>query len=548
MCKRFLLMFSLTIPLYGHCQSYSDSPFYKKVATVPSTAHVEGWSHGSIKANGIVIDLSESVPWLSPDIDQIRGRSVHSWIDKTEPDHTFHYFLQYDQLNVVFGYDLRVEPVKETDEIRCTFSALTDPDELSNFPSAWTRDKGFPVVALPGDLSPFVIKSGGVIAITTLPLGEGRIPVVHYLRLTRIDLKPEPDSAQVDAETTTGSDDSRIDLLKRVEQRFKNANSFDVMGTASAAIPGSSWRATYQFETQGAQPAFLPLSVRGPSMQEISTVGRFTESQIDADATDPKPQRGFMMAPLGRYADIGRRLIDAQKIGSDSIAFGGREHPCEMIDAVYDTSPEFKPHSKTMHKRFCIDSSDLLVLRETQSSSDNMEWTADISSISFDQPPTEAMVQALKKFANQAKDRPDWIGRTVPDLTLPELSGAAVTIAKLRGNFILLDFWGSYCGPCRLTTHHAQELANSYRSSGLTVLTLTQDTPEDAKLWSEHNHVDLPVLLDEGGKAFKAFDVQGVPVTILVDKNGKIAHYWVGIDDPSSMDPVLTTVLQKRPH
>ena len=55
-------MFSLAIPLCAHCQSYADSPFYRATSAVPSTAHVEGWQHGSIKANGLVIDLSEYVP------------------------------------------------------------------------------------------------------------------------------------------------------------------------------------------------------------------------------------------------------------------------------------------------------------------------------------------------------------------------------------------------------------------------------------------------------------------------------------------------------
>jgi peroxiredoxin len=340
---------------------------------------------------------------------------------------------------------------------------------------------------------------------------------------------------------------SRVDLLQRVADRFKNANSFDVKGTASAVIPGSSWRATYDFETQGAQPAFLPLSVRGPSLQVISTIGKFTEAQIDVGATDPKPQRGFQFAPLGRYNDLARRLTDAQKIGTEIITFQGRAHSCEIIDAVYDTSPEFKPHSQTMHKHFCIDPSDLLVLRETQSSNDGLEWTADVTSTSFDLPPSEAMLQALKDFAAQAKDRPDWIGRSIPDLTLIQLSGSSVSLAGLRGKPILLDFWGSYCGPCRLTTLHAQELANRYKSSGLTVLTLTQDTAQDAKLWTDRYHVNLPVLLDPDGKAFKAFDVQGVPVAILVGEDGKVVHYWVGLDDLSAMDSVLSATLQAHP-
>jgi hypothetical protein len=186
---KYLLAFAVAVPASSYCQSYADSPFYQTAAAVPSTAHVEGWSHGSTNASGIVIDLSERVNSSSSDFDDIRGWSVHSWVDRRKPDHTFHYYLQYDQLNVIFGYDLRVEPVKGTDEIRCTFSALTDPEELPS--SGWSRSKDTPVVALQGDLSPFVIKSGSVISITTLPLGKGRIPVIHYLRLTRIDLTSE---------------------------------------------------------------------------------------------------------------------------------------------------------------------------------------------------------------------------------------------------------------------------------------------------------------------------------------------------------------------
>jgi peroxiredoxin len=545
MLKRFLLTFSLAIPVCGHCQSYADSPFYRKVSGVPSTAHVEGWAPGLIKTNGIVIDLSESVPRSSPDIDEIHGWSVHSWVDRNKPAHIFHYYLQYDQLNIVFGYDLRVEAVKDTDEIKVTFGTLTDPDELAEFPNAWPRDKGLTVVPLPGDLSPFMIRSGGVIAITTLPLGEGRIRVDHYLRLTRTDLTPDPESARLDAETSTGPDDSRIDLLKRIEQRFKNANTFDVKGSASAVIPGSSWRETYEFETQGAQPAFLPSSVRSPFMRELSTFGKHTETQIKADATDPKPQH-FVTIPMGQYADIARGLIDAQKIGTENITFQGHLHSCEVIDAVYDVSPKFKPNSQTMHKRLSIDPSELLVLRETRSTPDGTEWTGDVTSISFDQPPSESMVQALQRFANQQKDRPDWVGRSIPDLNLAQLSGSTVNLAELRGKPILLDFWGSYCGPCRRTTLHAQELAKQFKSSGLIVLTLTQDTSQDAKLWTDYNHISLPVLLDPEGAAFKAFEVQGVPVTILVDENGRVAHYWVGLENLSAMDTVLNAMLHSH--
>jgi hypothetical protein len=194
MLNRFLLTLPLTIPLCGYSQGYADSPFYKIVSAIPSTAHAVGAENLRTRANGIVIDVSmlEPAPFTP--------RLTNAWADTSTPEHIFHYFRQYDELNAVFGYDLRLEPVQGTDQIRCTFTSLSDPidDPPNKFQrlGLGLRKKDTPVVALPGDLSPFVIKSGDAISITTLPLGPGKVAVVQYLRLTRTDLAHDSDSPQ----------------------------------------------------------------------------------------------------------------------------------------------------------------------------------------------------------------------------------------------------------------------------------------------------------------------------------------------------------------
>jgi len=185
MCKHVLAL-TLAIPLCGYCQGYADSPFYKPTSAIPSNAHVEGYEHGIIRANGIVIDLSESVPFSSPDHELIRDWRVEAQVDGKKPAQIFHFFIQYDSLYVTFGYDLLAEPVVGTDEIKCTFSALPDPPDHPLY-----RDKQIVPVALPSDLATIVIKSGGAISIRTLPLGPSKIAVVHYLRLTRTDVSPD---------------------------------------------------------------------------------------------------------------------------------------------------------------------------------------------------------------------------------------------------------------------------------------------------------------------------------------------------------------------
>ncbi|UWZ82348.1 TlpA family protein disulfide reductase [Occallatibacter riparius] len=339
---------------------------------------------------------------------------------------------------------------------------------------------------------------------------------------------------------------SRVDLLKQVADHYNNSDSFSVKGTASALMPGSSWRVTYDFDTEGAQPAFLPLDLRKPSIQVLSQMGNMKQALAVPGTTDPLPQKfTVQLLPLGQYNAIAMKLTDAQKIGAESVTVDGRSYSCEIIDATYDYSPAFKPNSAIEHKRFWIDPATLIVLRETRSMPDHpgSEWTGTVTSFSFNLPPSETILKALARFATLPKDRPEWVGRSLPDLALAQLSGPQIKLATLKGKPVLLDFWGSYCAPCNRTTLHAQELQQRYKSSALIVLTFTQDTAADARAWTGYNHVTLPVLLDPDGTAFKALDIQGVPVAILVGADGKIVHYWVGLDDLASMDSSIAEIL-----
>lgn len=335
---------------------------------------------------------------------------------------------------------------------------------------------------------------------------------------------------------------SRIDLLQRVAHHYESANSFEVRGTASAHLPETSWKVSYSFDTLGVQPAFLPLDLHTSSMQGFEFEGGPTHTRTAPDAIDAFPDKPFSMEAFGSYQRLTKRLLGAKKIGTETITIDGRAHSCEIIDASYDDSPQFRPQSSTAHRRYWIDPADLIVLRE-QRSSGGLDWTGEVTFFSFDQPVPAEILKALQGSANQPKDRPDWIGRSLPDLTFQQLSGPPIKLADLSGKPVLLDFWGSYCPPCKVATSHAQELAERYRTSGLRVITFTQDNAADAKLWASYNHVTLPIVLDHDETAFKAFDVTGIPVTILADGNGKIVHYWTGLGDPAEMDAVLAATL-----
>jgi cytochrome c biogenesis protein CcmG, thiol:disulfide interchange protein DsbE len=337
---------------------------------------------------------------------------------------------------------------------------------------------------------------------------------------------------------------SRGELLKRAADYYRSLDSFTVKGQAVARIPNSSWQVSYDYTTEFAQPRFVPLGMRGPAAQPVSTLGNFHQTRIIAGKTDPFPLHGVALIPLGQFSNLTNRLLDARRIGKETVIFQGLPRRCEVIDAVYDVSPSFRPHSATAHRRILIDPKTMWILSETHEAQDVGEWTATVTSITINQPPSASLLAALKAFAGQPKDRADWQGRSAPEFILTDLTGRRVDLAQLRGKPVLLDFWGSYCGPCRGATAIAEQAGTTYRNDGLTVLGITEDVAQDARDWLNFNHFTLAALLDPGGATFDAYKVHGIPDMILIDGQGKVVKYWVGLDDPKDFTTTLDAFMK----
>ncbi len=125
MLKHVLVAMLCALPVYGYGQSYADSPFYKPSAPAPATANM-GWAPHGPKANDVVIDLYESVSRAAPGFEEIAGWTDAQHVDGTKPAQILHFFIEFPNLNIVFGYDVLAEPVEGTNKIKCTFSAPTD--------------------------------------------------------------------------------------------------------------------------------------------------------------------------------------------------------------------------------------------------------------------------------------------------------------------------------------------------------------------------------------------------------------------------------------
>lgn len=113
--------------------------------------------------------------------------------------------------------------------------------------------------------------------------------------------------------------------------------------------------------------------------------------------------------------------------------------------------------------------------------------------------------------------------KPAPDIVLRTQDGAAVRLADLKGNVVLVDFWASWCPPCKASFPALDALYREYRDRGVEVLAINLDERQrdaDAFL-AEHPHT-LTVLFDPKGTSAAAFGVQGMPSSFVIDRDGII--------------------------
>ena len=116
-----------------------------------------------------------------------------------------------------------------------------------------------------------------------------------------------------------------------------------------------------------------------------------------------------------------------------------------------------------------------------------------------------------------------------PDFTLRNTEGRNLRLKEQRGQVVLVNFWASWCGPCKQEMPHLNRLHDKYRSAGFVLLGVNID--EDAQLgaatagrWG----LKFPVLLDTDKTVVRQYDLGSMPATVLIDRDGRVRHLHRG--------------------
>jgi peroxiredoxin len=145
--------------------------------------------------------------------------------------------------------------------------------------------------------------------------------------------------------------------------------------------------------------------------------------------------------------------------------------------------------------------------------------------------PGNAFLAEMEKASSQQQQTEpssgaSWVGKTVPELVMPDVNGNDISISSFRGKYLLIDFWASWCGPCRMENPNVVKAYNEFKGKNFTILGVSLDKDKDSwKKAISQDHLAWSHMSDLkywNSQAVETFGFQGIPFNVLVDPSGKV--------------------------
>jgi len=245
------------------------------------------------------------------------------------------------------------------------------------------------------------------------------------------------------------------------------------------------------------------------------------------------------------YAGIGENLltntvdVDAET-GSETLTIGTKEVPCQVFTFnVLDDDGQ----TNRGHGSYWFDTKSGLVLKSSITTLSEMNgqpvegnMTSIVTSFALNKdvpeeifaytPPADAkLVNSFEKLMN-----PDsMVGETADDITFTTFDGNAVNLKDYRGKVVFLDFWATWCGPCRMEMPHIESLYKELKDAGEVVFIGASNEPQQTiEGWLEKNPYSFKIMMVKPEDAQGKFKVTSIPAGFVIDRQGVIRAHMIG--------------------
>lgn len=361
------------------------------------------------------------------------------------------------------------------------------------------------------------------------------------------------------------------ELIRRSADAIKQFKSYELESVVFIDMQGGPIRNKMELPSK--------VSVRRPDRMRIESRSQAGGITIVSDGE----HTWFYMTPLKKYvkreasgspeAAVGNsgllpknlpdvsKSIKSVRLTHEEISVAGEVIPCWVIETTYDSinlpAQELaiedatqitwisKKHGLNLQTKFSaklnLPGVDELVKMTQSTQTTALRLNLDL--------PDSLFVFKVPEGAKETDDwtlpgitKPDVIGKPVAQFQGTSLDGKPIDLEALRGKVVLLDFWTTWCTPCRRDLPALQKLATEFRDQGLVVIGLDVAEPNaTVEAFLKTNSLTFPVaLLDDQVMLLTDLAVNAFPTTILIDRDGNIASYEVGAQGEAALRSELT--------
>ncbi|MFN8532217.1 MAG: TlpA disulfide reductase family protein [Dehalococcoidia bacterium] len=154
------------------------------------------------------------------------------------------------------------------------------------------------------------------------------------------------------------------------------------------------------------------------------------------------------------------------------------------------------------------------------------------------------VITMLLLAACQGSNAAPVVGGAAPDFNLGQLDGSPLSLSSLKGKPVLINFWATWCAPCRDEMPLIQDAAIRYERSGLTVLAINvQEGEALVKPFVDEFGLKFTVVLDKNGDVVSRYRVRGLPTSVFVGRDGVIRSVYLGPMDANTLETHLRGIL-----
>jgi len=289
-------------------------------------------------------------------------------------------------------------------------------------------------------------------------------------------------------------------------------------------------------------------------------IGQYTRRKGNADSTGGRaPGLGLGGALISGFAGVATGVVAVRRLPNEVVELDGGKRDCLVLDVTYER-PEERSQVTEDPRRYWIDGRTQLVLRvRTRLKADAPQLGGKVEreeTISFRRaraapvladslwafrpPPGSREVSEFS--AGREDPGAAFTGKPAIDFSLNDLKGRSHSLKNLRGKTVLLDFWATWCGPCRITMPQVAKIHAEYKDRGVEVMSI--NVGESAKKAGDYiarNGYGFTTLLDTDRQVSTRYQINGIPTLVVIDAAGQVSDYLVGARD----DVALRAALKK---